>query len=166
MPLLKAAPSARIVLVASGAYVTSPKKEGILFDNLDWHRGYDGLNAYGHSKLAVMLMNRELAERLEGTNITSSAIHPGLIRTKLASDTQTLKVKFISKFGGPFMRSIPQGAATQCWAATHPALEGINGEHFADCNPKAAVGHATDSALAKKLWQKATFLAEDYLPKN
>jgi NAD(P)-dependent dehydrogenase (short-subunit alcohol dehydrogenase family) len=76
MALLKAAPSARIVLVASGAYVTAPKKEGIAFDNLDWNEGYDGLSAYGHSKLAVMLMNRVLAERLQDTNVASNAIHP------------------------------------------------------------------------------------------
>lgn len=163
MPLLKAAPSARLVLVASGAYVTAPKKEGIAFDNLDGSKGYDGLGAYGHSKLAVMLMNRALAERLQGTNVATNAIHPGLIRTKLAGDTKTLKVKLISWFGGPFMRSIPQGAATQCLVATHPLLDGVSGEHFADCNPKAAIGHATDMVLAKKLWEKATFLAEDYL---
>jgi len=163
MPLLKAADSARIVLIASGAYVAAPKKEGILFDNLDWHTGYDGLTAYGHSKLAVMLMNKVLAERLEGTTVSSNAIHPGLIRTQLALDTKTLKVKLISKFGGLFMRSIPQGAATQCLVATHARLEGVNGEHFADCNSKEAIGHATDMALAKKLWEKATFLAENYL---
>jgi NAD(P)-dependent dehydrogenase (short-subunit alcohol dehydrogenase family) len=163
MPLLKAAPSARIVLVASGAYVVAPKEEGITFDNLDWRKDYDGLAAYGHSKLAVMLMNRVLAERLQGTKVTSNAIHPGLIRTKLAGDTKTFKVKFISWFGGPFMRSIPQGAATQCLVATHSALDGVSGEHFADCNLKEAVGHATDMALAKKLWEKATFLSEDYL---
>lgn len=163
MPLIKAAPNARIVLVASGAYVTAPKEQGIMFDNLDWHLGYDGLSAYGHSKLAVMLMNRMLAERLQGTNVTSNAIHPGLIRTKLASDTETLKVKFISKFGGLFMRSIPRGAATQCLVATHPKLDGVSGEHFADCDLKEAVGHANDMALAKKLWDKATLLTEDYL---
>jgi WW domain-containing oxidoreductase len=61
------------------------------------------------------------------------------------------------------MRSIPQGAATQCLVATHPSLNGVSGEHFADCNPKEAIGHATDMVLAKKLWEKATFLAQDYL---
>lgn len=163
IPLLKAAPSARIVHVASGAYVVAPKKEGIAFDNLDGSKGYDGLVAYGHSKLGVMLMNRVLAEQLEGTNVTSNAIHPGLIRTNLAHDTKTPFVKMISWFGRPWMRTIPQGAATQCLAVTRPELDGVSGEHFADCNLLAATGHATDMALAARLLEKATYLDEGYL---
>jgi NAD(P)-dependent dehydrogenase (short-subunit alcohol dehydrogenase family) len=125
----------------------APNKEGIAFDNLDGSKGYDGLNAYGHSKLAVMLMNRELARRLQGTNVTSNTIHPGLIRTNLAGDTKNFKVKLVSWFGGPFMRTIAQGAATQCLVATHPSLDGVSGEHFADCNPKETTGgHANDMA--------------------
>lgn len=61
------------------------------------------------------------------------------------------------------MRSIPQGAATQCLVAAHPSLGAMSGEHFADCDLRAATGHAADMALANKLWGKATFLAEDYL---
>lgn len=163
LPLLKAARSARIVQVASGAYVVAPKKEGIVFDNLDWSTGYNGLTAYGHSKLGVMLMNRVLAKQLEGTQVTSNAIHPGLIRTNLAHDTKTPFVKIISWFGRPWMRSIAQGAATQCLAVTRPELDGVSGEHFADCNLLAATGHATDMVLAEKLWKKAQSLADGYL---
>ena len=163
MPLLMAAPSARLALVASEGYVTAPKKEGIQFDDLDFSNGYDALTAYGHSKLAVMLMNRVLARRLKDTGITSNTIHPGVIRTNLASDSTDFKVKLISMFAGPWTRTVAQGAATHCFVAASPALDGVTGEHFADSSPKAAAGHALDEALADKLWEKAEYLAQDYL---
>ena len=164
MPLLKAAPSARIAMVASEAYAGAAKnKKGIEFDNLDGSKGYDGLGTYCHSKLAVMLMNQELSGRLQGTSVTSNTIHPGVIKTNLAGDTEDFKVKLISWLGKPFMRTIAQGAATHCFVSAHPSLDGVNGVHFADSNPKEVVGCATDMALAKKLWEKATFLAEGYL---
>ncbi len=163
MPLVMAAPKARLALVASEGYVTAPKKEGIAFDDLDCANGYDALTAYGQSKLAVMLMNKVLTRRLKDTGVTSNTIHPGVIRTNLAGDTIDFKVKLISMFAGPWTRTIAQGAATHCFVAANPALDGITGMHFADCNPKEATGHATDEALADKLWEKAEFLAQDYL---
>lgn len=165
MPLLKAAPKARIALVASDGYATAPKKEGIDFDNLDSAKGYDALTAYGHSKLAVLLMKNILAKRLEGSTITASAIHPGVIRTNLASDTKSFKVKMISLFAGPWTRTIAQGAATHCFVAAHPSLDGVNGLYFADSNPKDPTAHprAKDMELGEALWDKAKTLAEGYL---
>ena len=32
------------------------------------------------------------------------------------------------------LKSIPEGAATQCYVATNPALAAVSGEYFADCN--------------------------------
>jgi len=165
MDVVKAAPSARLAIVASEGYVTAPKKEGILFDNLDYSEKYDALNSYGHSKLAVMLLRLELARRLEGTNITANSIHPGVIRTNLASESKSLKVKFISLFAGPWTRTISQGAATHCYVAANPALDGVNGLHFADCNLKHPKDHPRvgDTELAAKLWAKAEELAAEYL---
>ena len=163
MDLLKAAPKARLALVASEGYAAAPRRVGIYFDDLASDKKYDALETYGQSKLAVMLMNRELARRLEGTTITSNSIHPGVIRTNLASDTKDFKVKLISLFAGPWTRTIAQGAATHCFVAAHPSLDDISGAHFADSNPKELQGHAKDMELAARLWAKALDLAEGYL---
>ena len=32
------------------------------------------------------------------------------------------------------MKSVEQGAATQCYVATHPSLAGKTGRYFSDCN--------------------------------
>ena len=101
-----------------------------------------------------MLISQEYSRRLEGTNITSNSIHPGVIRTNLASDTESFKVKLISMFAGPFTRTIPQGAATHCFVAAHPSLEGVSGQHFADSNPKEPKDHplVKDVELAGRLF--------------
>lgn len=39
--------------------------------------------AYGQSKLANILFSNALARRLQGTSVTSNALHPGAIRTNL-----------------------------------------------------------------------------------
>ena len=165
MSLVEAAPAGRLALVASEGYATAPRKTGIAFEDLSFSNGYDALTAYGHSKLAVMLISQEYSRRLEGTNITSNSIHPGVIRTNLASDTESFKVKLISMFAGPFTRSIPQGAATHCFVAAHPSLEGVSGQHFADSNPKEPKDHplVKDLELAGRLWDKAEELADGYL---
>ena len=150
MPLIKAAPSARIAVVASEGYAAAPKKEGIAFDDLDFSAGYKALTAYGHSKLASMLMSQELARRLAGTNITANSVHPGVIRTNLAADTESRVVKFISLFAGPWVRTVAQGAATHCFVAANTDLDDVTGLHFADSNPKHPKDHplVTDKDLA------------------
>ncbi|RZV41012.1 MAG: SDR family NAD(P)-dependent oxidoreductase, partial [Acidimicrobiales bacterium] len=129
MPLVKAAPSARLAIVASEGYTTAPKKTGIQFEDLDFSEGYSALTAYGHSKLASMLLSKELAKRLADTKVTSNSVHPGVIRTNLANDTESLIVKMISAFAGPWTRSIAQGAATHCFVAAHLDLDGVTGLH-------------------------------------
>lgn len=165
MPLIKAAPKARLALVASEGYAAAPKKLGINFDDLDASEKYSALETYGQSKLAVMLMNIELARRLEGTNVTSNSVHPGVIRTNLAQDTDSFLVKAISALAGPWTRTVAQGAATHCFVSAHPSLDGVSGQHFADSNPKTAKDHplVNDLDLAKRLWDKANELAEGYL---
>jgi WW domain-containing oxidoreductase len=52
-------------------------------------------------------------------------------------------------------KSIPEGAATQCYVATRPELVGVTGEYFADSNLAVPSAQALDSALAERLWQES-----------
>ena len=63
---------------------------------------------------------------------------------------------------GPGFKTIPQGAATTCYAATADAMEGKGGVYLEDChiaeiddeNPKEGVrSYALDQGNAEKLWQ-------------
>lgn len=162
LPALHEAESARIVVTSSMGHVHTPKG-GIDFDNLDAAQGYKAMAAYGQSKLANILMCRELASRLAGSNVTANAVHPGVIRTQLDRSSAGL-LKSLMRAGARLVeRSIAQGAATQCYVAAHPALDGVSGQYFADCRPKTPSKYAQDPMLAARLWDHSELLAQKYL---
>ena len=76
---LKEAPSARIVNVSAKVHEWSK----INFDDLQSELSYSKTGTYGQSKLANVLFTRSLAKRLQGTNVTAYALHPGIVRTEL-----------------------------------------------------------------------------------
>ena len=77
---LKEAPAARIVNVSSLSY---KRCKGINFEDINCEHAYHPRDAYGQSKLAVILFTRSLAKRLEGTMVTANCLHPGVICTEL-----------------------------------------------------------------------------------
>ena len=162
LDLVKAAPQGRVVLLSSMGHMSAPK-EGIDFDNLDCHQGYNPMKTYGRSKLANVLMAVELDKRLAGSSVTVNAVHPGVIRTNLSRDSKGFLNSVISLLANLVERTIPQGAATQCYVATHPSLSEVSGCYFADCHVKTPSKQAQDQVLAKRLWEESERLAEGYL---
>ncbi len=144
-----AARQGRVVVVSSSAHVWA-SEEGIEFDNLSGERGYDPFVAYGQSKLANGLFSRELARRLARTRATSNALHPGVIRTNLARHQPGGGDEDVTPSAR--MKTIPQGAATTCYLATHPGLKDVTGYYFADCNPALPNAHMQDDDMARRLW--------------
>ena len=143
----------RVVMTSSDAHLGAPAV-GIDFDNLDGSKGYRPWTFYGQSKLANLLFARQLAKRLEGSGRTANAIHPGVINTGLQRHMNPIARVAMSVVGPLGFKSIPQGAATQCFVATHPKAEGVSGEYWADCNLKKSSRNGRDMALAGKLWTK------------
>src|SRR6266702_2016460 len=74
---LTASAPARVVTVASGAHA----RGRIDFDDLQGERSYSAQRAYSQSKLANVMFTYELARRMEGTGVTATALHPGVVRT-------------------------------------------------------------------------------------
>jgi NAD(P)-dependent dehydrogenase (short-subunit alcohol dehydrogenase family) len=148
------AEKARVVIVSSAAHASAPKV-GIDFDNLTGEKGYGQWSAYGQAKLANLLFARELAKRLASGGRTANAVHPGVIATNLTRNlprVAQLAFKAISPFG---LKSIAQGAATQTYVATHPRIEGVSGEYFADSNLARSTRVSRDPALAARLWEES-----------
>jgi NAD(P)-dependent dehydrogenase (short-subunit alcohol dehydrogenase family) len=159
---VQAAPQGRVVVVSSGAYKSAPAA-GIEFDNLSGEHDYQPNKAYGQSKLANQLMSRELARRLKDTRATSNAIHPGVIFTNLGRHFPEWKLTMARLIGWTFMKTVPQGAATTCYVATNPALAGVTGYYFQDCNPIKLEAHGEDDALAAKLWSVSEAMTKAWL---
>jgi len=159
------APQGRFVILSSRAHRRAPE-QGILFDDLAFAQTqYDPWTAYGHSKLANALCARALARRLNGTPATANSVHPGVINTNLVRNLPWYQQLAVDLFGWTFMKSVEEGAATQTYVATNPALAGVNGYYFVDCNPSPGDTPAMqDDAMAERLWAVSAELTAQWLP--
>ncbi|KAJ8648126.1 hypothetical protein MRB53_001149 [Persea americana] len=129
-------------------------QEGIRFDKINDKSGYNSIYAYGQSKLANILHANELTRRLkeEGVKITANSLHPGAIVTNLLRHHSFLN-GLATALGKYVLKNVPQGAATTCYVALHPQVEGVSGKFFRDSNVASPSAHATNVGLAKKLWE-------------
>jgi retinol dehydrogenase 12 len=157
LDLLKKAKAGRIVNVASDSHYQGK----IDFESFTADKGYFIMKAYGQSKLANVLFTQELAERLEGTNVTVNALHPGVVKTNIGNKSANwysgLAWTLFSRLGGI---SVADGAKTSVYLATSPEVEGTTGKYFAKSKQKEPSKLTFDAALQKKLWQ----VSEQYCP--
>ncbi|XP_010422095.1 PREDICTED: short-chain dehydrogenase TIC 32, chloroplastic-like isoform X2 [Camelina sativa] len=143
----------RIVIVSSEGHRFA-YGEGIRFDKINDEASYNTLQAYGQSKLCNILHASELARKFKEqvVNITANSLHPGSIMTNLLRYHS-----FINTIGNAVgkyvLKSIPQGAATTCYAALHPQVKGVSGEYLMDNNISNPNSQGKDKDLAKKLWE-------------
>ncbi len=151
------APDGRVTMLSSAAHMNTPRG-GIDFDNLDGAKGYSAWSAYGRSKLANLLFAKALARRFGGSRRVANAVHPGVIATNLGRHMPSWGRAVLGAMEPLFLKSIPEGAATQTWAAVHPAAGEHNGEYLADCNVARASAHGRDTALATRLWEETEAL--------
>ncbi len=147
LELLKKSAPARVVNVASRAH----QRGTMHWDDLQLERGWSAWKAYGQSKLANVLFTRELTRRLEGTGVTANCLHPGVIASGFGKTDGGL-FGVIWKLMSPFLSSTADGAKTQIWLCTSPAVEGISGKYFADCKEARPSREARDDAAARRLW--------------
>lgn len=154
MPSLKRANKARIVIVASGAYLMCKE---INFDDLAWEKDFKTFKTYAHSKLANMLFMYELARRTEDTNITVNALHPGEISSNLGSQNSALTRMAIKLFS-PFLKSPTDGAKTSVYLASSDDVEGVTGKYFVNSKVKDVKPWAKDPPAAERLWDVSSEL--------
>jgi NAD(P)-dependent dehydrogenase (short-subunit alcohol dehydrogenase family) len=161
LPLLLAAPEARVVTVASLAHSSG----SLNFDDINWEkRKYVAYKAYGDSKLANLLFTYELTRRLKerGATLRATAAHPGMTKTELTRHTGPI-MHFFESF---LFQDAPMGALPTLRAACDPAAQ--SGDYFGPSGfiegtgppvkvKSNAMSH--DAALARRLWafsEKAT----------
>ncbi|MFK0573846.1 SDR family oxidoreductase [Endozoicomonas sp.] len=154
LPLLKSTGNqqekkSRIVNVSSEGYRMA---RFIDFENINAEKGFKTFPAYGHSKLALMLFNLELAEQLSNHPVNTYAVHPGAVNTNLGAGDNTVLSRFLFPMFRPFFKTPEQGAATTLHAAFEPTADGQNGFYFANCKVRKIRKQAMDNAQAKTLW--------------
>src|SRR4051794_32886542 len=146
---LKASAPARIVTVSSDAQ----RMGRMNFDDLQGERGYSGQRAYNQSKLANVLFTYELARRLEGSGVTATVLHPGVVRTGFAADDPSPVWKILLPLIRPLLKSPEKGAATSIYLASSAQVEGVPGTYFANCKPKTSSKPPYDQTPAARLWK-------------
>ncbi|MEO1647847.1 MAG: SDR family NAD(P)-dependent oxidoreductase [Pseudomonadota bacterium] len=129
-------------------------------------RDYSEWLSYGQAKTANALFSVGLERRFADQGVHAIAVHPGGIQTNLGrhlSDEQreALTQRVTTSDPDFEWKTIPQGAATQVWAATSPELEGRGGVYCEDCHVAeiddesqvdGVRSYALDPARADALW--------------
>ncbi len=154
LDILKASAPSRIVNVTSDAH----KGAKIDFDDLQGERRFSGWQAYGQSKLAMILFTRELAKKLENTGVTVNSAHPGVVRTNFAKNNGGV-VSLGFRFLGLFFISPESAARRVLYVATSPDLEGVTGKYFTKMHEVRSSQESYDDDSAKRLWQVSGELA-------
>ena len=148
LDMLKSAPSARIVNVASRAHY----RGHVNFDDLQSQHGYNGMRVYSMSKLMNVLFTYELARRLQGTNVTANCLHPGFVASNFAGNNG-----WFVRFGMSFMSgriSVEDGAKCSIHLASSPEVEGVSGKYFNyDLKETRSSDESYDLDIAKRLWK-------------
>jgi NAD(P)-dependent dehydrogenase (short-subunit alcohol dehydrogenase family) len=144
LPLLRASTPARIVTVSSMAH----QRGKIDFKNLQGEDTFRNMQIYSNTKLANVLFTFELAERLAGSGVTATCLHPGVIATKL------LHVAFDLPGDDP-----SAGAETPVYLASSPEAAEANGLYFQNCAPSYHSPLADDVDLRREFWEISEYLS-------
>jgi NAD(P)-dependent dehydrogenase (short-subunit alcohol dehydrogenase family) len=158
-------PGARVVGVSSTGHHLS----GIRWEDVHFTRGYDKWLAYAQAKTAVALTAVHLNRLAATTGVRAFAVHPGAILTPLQRHLESremVEAGWVDQNGAvvaTHFKTPEQGAATQVWAATSPALADRGGVFCQDCDIAAltdridmdaggVMAHAVDPDEAARLW--------------
>ncbi|MEM1248094.1 MAG: SDR family NAD(P)-dependent oxidoreductase [Acidobacteriota bacterium] len=176
MPLVETGERARIVNLSSLGH----HRDQVHFEDPNYeHRGYEKWSAYGQSKTANILFTVGLEARFASQGIHSFAVHPGAIMTNLgrhlteediAALRKTMEERAANDGGQPEgLKTIPQGAATTCFAATAPELEGRGGVYLEnvqiakvddESTSSGVRSYALDPGNAERLWAMSEALVD------
>lgn len=147
--LLVTAPS-RVVNVASSMHA---RPRSMSWDDLMFERHWRGFRVYGHSKLANVLFSNELARRWEGLKVTSNALNPGNVRSRITRNSPLLNVLHHSSVARLVLMSEAKGARTSIYVATAPELEGVTGRYFDRMKEARPSSASRDRDAARRLWE-------------
>ena len=145
---LSASAPARIVTVASDAH----RGARIPFDDLTGDSGFSGWVAYSWSKLANILFTAELARRIEGTGVTATCLHPGVVATRFGNEGPWF-IRLFQLVGRPFLIDADRGADTLVWLAASPEVEGASGGYYVKRKLTEPSRAARDPDAARRLWE-------------
>ncbi|MFK0046153.1 SDR family NAD(P)-dependent oxidoreductase [Streptomyces sp. NPDC090741] len=162
MPLLSAAPAARVVTTGSFA----AKSERLDLGDLQSRKDYQPKRTYGRSKLAQMCFGVELDRRLRatGSTVTSVVVHPGGALDSLTPSRPPVHVRTTgARLSAAPAALLVQGKHAGAWPAVRAVLDpavrggqlwgprvfGLRGEP----RHEPIWNHLADASVAGRLWE-------------
>ncbi|MFN2150531.1 MAG: SDR family NAD(P)-dependent oxidoreductase [Anaerolineales bacterium] len=150
LPLLEAAPSARVVTVSSGSHYGTR----LNWEDIQLRKSYNALSAYKQTKLANVLFTAELNRRLG----TASAIHafaadPGLVNTEIGLKSNSFIARWIWDIRRRGGISAEESAKGIVYLLTEPAIQRSHENYWKHGQPKAPNPYALNPDAARQLWE-------------
>jgi len=133
LPLLRTSAPSRIVHVSSAA------QRAIDFDDVMLDDGYSDGRAYAQSKLAQIMFNIDLAAELEGTGVSTHALHPASM----------MDTDMVLERGARARSSVGEGADAVMHAINAPDIE--SGAYFDQTTQTRANAQAYDAPARTSL---------------
>lgn len=169
LPILRRSAPARIININSEGHKAATTVD---FDSLSPARWKRGFVVYAESKLANLLFTYELARRLNHTEVTVNAVHPGIVDTQLFRrfvSEKTSAAGFLSRAAAFVVRNVayrrmkfdsPETAA-ECpvYLATSNEVAGISGRYFdSDKKLTTTTPSSYDTVLSADVWKRSAEL--------
>jgi NAD(P)-dependent dehydrogenase (short-subunit alcohol dehydrogenase family) len=145
LALLTAGKPARIITVSA------PSTTRINFDDINgtdkFSPGFMGV--FGATKMMNIMFTYALARRLEGTGVTASVFHPGLVKSNLTNEMPAF-LNFIFK---SISNEPKKAAEMMCSLAIDNKFETSNGKFYkSDGKEIKSTKYSHDKDLQEKLW--------------
>lgn len=125
-------------------------------------RRYRRIPVYSHTKLALLLFTRELAERTAAQGICVNAADPGIVNTKFIHLDAWFDPLTDLLFR-PLIRTAEQGASTAIDLLLNPAHAGMTGQAFANRKPIRLGEKYLHHPLQRPLWNATEALVAPWL---
>ena len=158
---LKASSDARIISVSSATHY----RVKLDMESFTQKKNYNVLRAYAQSKLANVMFSYALARRLEGSNVSAIAIHPGVVATPIGGKARSAFHRMVWKiFTWLKTKDSPEKAAkTYVFLATDVKARKYHGEYLHAGVHQKSAELSYDEALQEKLWDWSVSVADiDY----
>ncbi len=146
LDLLKASSPSRIINVASEAH------SEINFNDLMSEKKYHQLKTYGSSKAANIMSTYQLAERLEGCDVTVNCLHPGVVRSRIYDNVPFL-AKILITLMKPFFISPDKSAGYIFPLLLLEHYKNITGKYFIKGKESLSKEFTYNKELQNKLWE-------------